>query len=228
MIRSAANLRRRAVGGFTLIEVMLALSLVVLLAWGMFSVMTGLSARRDRLVQLAARQEQTGTFFDLVERDLLCSVAAGSSGEAGVAGTASDLRISARGMSQDVGGRQTAGAGLYTASYRFDAAAGQVLLSRNDAGGAGSGEEVVIEGVRRIGLRYYNGSEWVTEYDSVQAGGLPALIEVSVWFGEASSSASAATSGSGAAMDGPAEGLPDRVRQIAVPDAGREAAEDEP
>lgn len=221
MIRGDAKSGRCGGRGFTLIEVMLALALVVLLAWGMFSVVTGLSARRDRLVQLAARQEQTGTFFDLVERDLLCSVAAGSSGEAGVAGTATDLRVSARGMSQDVSGRVAAGAGLYTASYRFDATTGQVLLSRGEVGGAGSGEEVVVEGVRRIGLRYYNGSEWMTEYDSVQAGGLPALIEVSVWFG-------AATSGSGAGAEAPVDGLPDRVRQMAVPDAGREAAEDEP
>src|SRR5699024_8856954 len=69
-------------------------------------------------------------------------------------------------------------------------------------GASGSGDSEVVSG-RFSGceFRYFDGREWVEQFDSQSAGRLPAAVEVSLWF------------------EGPSEGrTPDRRRVITVPD----------
>lgn len=108
------------------------------------------------------------------------------------------------------------------------------------------GDDTIIEGVGLVRFRYFDQGQWVTRFDSAQAGRLPAAIEVSVWFvsppdldtdtlDESEWSIPAEESGFGAALlsDEPtrvAAGAdanemltgrpanPDRVRVIAIPD----------
>lgn len=192
---------------FTLIEVLLALAIVLLLSWGIFALVSNLTDRRNRLLDLASHQEQTGAFFDLVERDLMCCVAAGRAGESGVHGTATELNLSARGVTLEATGFRMAKGDRYSAGYRFDGAGGRVLLARG--GGPADADEPVIENVRKAAFRYFDGRSWVAEFDSVGAGGLPAAIEISLWFGAPGADG----------IDPSTAGPPDRVRQIAIPDS---------
>lgn len=195
--------RRR---GFTLMEVLVALALVMLLSWSVFSVVTNVQTRRDRLVEFSARQSEAGSLFELLERDLMCALAADREGRAGVAGTSTGLRVVSRACELGPELRAVGERGdLVISEYKFDVGTGEVTLSRGEGAG-----EVVASGVRRFELRFFDGGEWRPDFDSVERDGLPVMVEVSLWFGAAD-----------AQMTDTAESLrPDRVRQITIPDGG--------
>lgn len=186
--------------GFTLLEVLVALSLLMLLSWGMFSVVSDLGERRDRLARMAARQSEGAALFELLESDLWCSVASAGGEESGVVGSAGELRVAFRGVlvADGAGGPRS---DLVRSRYRFDAAGGRVLLSRDDGP-----EEVLAAGIAKFELRYYDGRAWSSEYDSGARGGLPVSVEIAVWYGDG---------GAGAALEGR---QPDRIRQVLIPD----------
>lgn len=191
---------------FTLLEVMLALSLSLLLAWSIMAIVTNLSDRRDRVVRLASTQEQAGTLFDLLERDLLCCVAARPDGAAGLFGSSSSITITSRWAQVRPAGSPDGG--TPSSTYRFDAATGRILLRREPAG---EPEETAVEHVERFALRYYDGQTWHTDFNSAGSGRLPAAVEVALWFLPTSTQAAVEPSGA-------PERLPDRVRQIPIPD----------
>jgi len=190
--------------GFTLIEVLVALGLVLMLSWGMFAVVSDLGSRRDRLMEMSVRQSEAGTLFELLEGDLMCSIAADPEGRGGVAGSSNSLAVSTRGIPISDGPGPARG-DLVRSQYRFDAAAGAVMLSRD-----GGPPERVAMGIGRIELRYFDGESWQQEFDSAERDGLPVAVEVSIWFGAASE----------VLADSESSRLPpDRVRQIVIPDS---------
>lgn len=135
------------------------------------------------------------------------------------------------------GGEEGSGAGRSAARTLSDlvgmevvlvgeAGAGRVELTRwmIDAGGETSRATTVLaEGVRDLRLRYFDGRAWKETFDSVEAGGLPAAVEVSVWMGGSGGRGDGGTGAAATRADEAAEqgmGPPTRVRVIAVPDGG--------
>lgn len=203
MTRGVSRARR----GFTLIEVLIVLGLLVMLSGALFGFLWNLTASRDRLIAMG-RDEQAGSVvMERVENDLLCGIA-GSGGVAGIDGSATRLRVLSRGV-WSVSGLDAASGGAALADLQGTelSFSGATLSASRWAGASGSGEaEVVSDRIAGCRFRYFDGREWKENFDSKGMGRLPAAVEVSLWFGSG--------------MQGRA---PDRKRIVTVPD-GPQAA----
>lgn len=166
----------------TLLEVMLALALLVVLSAGVMGFFFQITARRDQLVRLASQQRDISLLFDRVESSLLAAVAVSPDGSAGIKGGATSLTITTRGVAPALG--EEAGlADACTTTFAFSESAAECSQTVTGAGGAsGSVSERVLRLVERMRFRYSDGKKWSSTFDSIEAGGLPVAVEVSVWF----------------------------------------------
>ncbi len=166
----------------TLLEVMLALGLLLVLSAGVMGFFFQITARRDQLVRLASQQRDISLLFDRVESSLFAAVAVSPDGSAGIKGDATSLTITTRGVVPALGEE----AGLVDAcatTFAFSERAAECSQSVTGTGGAsGSVSEPVLRLVERMRFRYADGKKWSSIFDSIEAGGLPVAIEVSVWF----------------------------------------------
>jgi prepilin-type N-terminal cleavage/methylation domain-containing protein len=173
--------------GFTLMEVLLALGLIGVLLGSVLGFLFQIGSQRDALAAAGARQQGATALLERMESDLLCVVASGVKGEAGVQGGSSQLTLLTRGtMLPGEPGKAAAMGDLQGTEYAFDPGAQAVRVRRWSAAGDGAGGgdlETMCEGVGLMRLRYYDGERWSASFDSGAAGGLPVAVEVAVWFG---------------------------------------------
>jgi prepilin-type N-terminal cleavage/methylation domain-containing protein len=221
--------RSRARAGFTLIEVLLAVMLILALTGGMFSYIWGLLASRDRLVTATDQQISTAALFEEVENDLSTTFAVDGAGAAGVEGTASSLIVRARGVGSLAGGGVSDFGDLQGCEVKFDATS-QGLSARR-LGRTADSFEVIASPVGRVRFRYFDGTEWKDSFNSAQAGSPPVAVEVALWF-DAVTAASADKGADKRAdkrteksvdkesleRDAVPDRAPDRVRVMIVPD----------
>jgi prepilin-type N-terminal cleavage/methylation domain-containing protein len=225
---------------FTLVEVLVAIVLAGMIVGGLVNFVFGLVERRDRAAAMMKGELGASALFARLESDLSMTFARSQSGESGMVGTSTQLRVLSRRSLPVVIG-VAGGDGIDRGiEIRFDASAG-AIVARGISSEAGD-FEVMIAGVERCAIRYFagGGRAWVSEIDTGQAGAdgggtLPAAVEVSVWFGRAGGSGGGSrgrgdNSGSdgdeGAGLNGADRGLvrgpdraPDRQRVFVVPDA---------
>lgn len=173
---------------FTLLEVILAISLGLMLAAAMGSFAWNLLDRRATLLGVGRDVHAASALLDRIEGDLLGAIAGDAKAGAGIQGTSTHLRILTRGVWLEVApGAGSAAAGdLQRSEYRFDPATARLTAARAPAGAApgrdGRGEpEVVSERVERLRLRYFDGREWLDSFDSLARGELPVAVEVAIW-----------------------------------------------
>jgi len=198
--------------GFTLLEVLLALGLLVLLAGGLFGFASNLIERRDALAIATSDRRAAGILIDRLESDVLSVLAGSATIGSGIRGEQTSLTLLSRGVGFD----EDAGLGdLQGTRIRFDAKSGTLSLERW-SGAGGSGEsEVLSDRVRRLRFRYFTGRSWAASFDSASSG-LPVAIEVAIWFAppsaprptRASAPFDQAASAQAASIRGDAEGLP--------------------
>lgn len=78
--------------------------------------------------------------------------------------------------------RKSAAGGLALVSYKVDAWQHALLVCEDLYGRRGKEEDrdwrVVLEDLQQIELRFFNGVDWQTEWDSNRAGGLPKAVRV--------------------------------------------------
>lgn len=202
--------------GIMLVEVLLGLALMLVLSAGLFGYVWGLLDKRDRLVEVAARQAAAAVIFEELENSLTATFAADASGRPGVKGGGTSVAVRCRGvMTRNAPGGEGDLGDLVGTEVRFESG----TLSARRFGRREGEFEVISAGVERLRLRYYNGSEWLEEFDSAAAGDLPVALEAAVWFGDAP----AAGGGPGEELDeelaaGELLRAPDRVRVMIVPD----------
>jgi prepilin-type N-terminal cleavage/methylation domain-containing protein len=170
---------------FTLMEVLLSLALIAVLLGSVLGFLFQIASQRDVLAAAGARQQGATALFERMESDLLCVVASGVSGEAGVQGDSSRLTVLTRGtMLPSLPGKAAAMGDLQGTEYAFDRVGETVRVRRWSAGeGEGGDSEVMCEGVGLLRLRYYDGERWSSSFNSSEKGGLPVAVEVAVWFG---------------------------------------------
>lgn len=165
--------------GMTLLEVMLALAILVVLSAGVGSFFFEISARRDQLVRMAAQQRDAALFIDRIEGALLSALAVGPDGTAGVKGDPTSLTVATRAV-QPSFDDDAALADACVLRFEFDEREG--CCRQTVETGGGSAGEPLLTWVERVRFRYSDGRHWSPSFDSLQAGGLPVAVEVSVWF----------------------------------------------
>ncbi len=168
-------MKRRA---FSLVEMMVAVLLVVMLAGAVYSFMWSVLDDRARLEKHAGREIGATRLFACIEDDLATCVARTDSGASGIKGDSGSIAIAKRSVRLDATGAEALGDATQS-EYRFEESAGQVLARRD-----GGGYEPILTGVSRVRFRFRQGSEWVEQFDSVAAGGVPSAVEIALWFGE--------------------------------------------
>lgn len=167
--------------GFTLLEVLVALAILILLTGGLYSFLDAMG-RRQRVLAMVVDDAQAGcTILDRVEADVLTTLAGGGSLGSGIVGTGTSVKILSRGVW--LGEATDPGGDLQGCEFVFDASSGRVR-ARRWSGATASGEmEPISEHVREWRVRYFDGRRWLESFDSGQAGFLPVAIEVAIWYG---------------------------------------------
>jgi len=219
---------RPSARAFTLLEVLLALSLLAGVAGAALGLLSNLTRRQEQIRAHSDRALGGGLLIDRLEQALGTSFAQDIGGEAGVRGDDHSIQVRHRGVvgpaEQMTGDRRSielhwSDDGVVTGSFTGD--------------GAGEANEPIAERVERFRLRYFHGARWRSSFDSVSAGELPSAIEVAIWFehlgeGNRSPTAEEIADEFGEGMAdlfdpqeeaSPPIRLPDRLRVIVVPDA---------
>ncbi len=203
--------------GFTLLEVMVSLSLIALLTGAVMSFLWTLSARQAALGRASAEAQAADTLFDRIEGDLLGGIAGDPRLGAGIDGTATRLRLLTRGVDLADGGVGD----LQEAVFAFSG--GTLSLSRRPIGPGAEDTAAtahpLADGLSRVRFRYFDGREWVSRFNSATLRRLPAAIEVELW----RAGRGPAPDSAGAAEAPSAWPEPDRSRVIVIPD-GPDAA----
>lgn len=179
-------------GGFTLIEILVAISLLAIVLTSVYGVFTSVSNARDRLDKDSAEYHRARVLFDRIggelrgayfhprNRDL---VFRGRS----VDNEALELELSTTAVSPLI----QAGSGIARVRYlltkdRENEDDGLVLLrseqalheSRRDVEEAGMMR--LIPGVEAMTIRFFSNGAWQTRWDGLNSG-LPELVEVALW-----------------------------------------------
>lgn len=199
----AGAVTRRA--GFTLIEVVLAIALMMALLTALFVFLRGSERTQESARAAATRQLEARALCDMIERDLFCCTAGNAADGPGVAGSATELRILARGVSPALASQGVddprSMADLERAVYAFDADAAELSVTRTlqqpgashvetrtrrQASNVSSertraSEAESLRHIARLEFRYFDGSAWQRQFDSLEANRLPLAVEISLW-----------------------------------------------
>jgi type II secretory pathway component PulJ len=218
---------------FTIVEVLLALSLIVVLAAAIGTFLWSLADRREAIATAVRHQRAGDVLLQRLEDDLLTAIA-GHDGGSGIKGSAMSLELLSRGVwltppTSDAGSASSI-ADLQRTVYSH---AGSVItIQRSPIGGATTESDVLCDDVARLQFRYFDGSEWLDTFDAAQRNSLPVAIEVAVWFGPVpdvsgradgrppseSPSLEQADREESAEADPQPWPAPDRLRVVVVPD----------
>lgn len=179
-------MRPRHARGFTLVEVLVAIGLLLALSGVLSGLLFGLMERRDRVAVEAARQGAVDVLFAEIDGALVGAFVEGPEG-VGIRGDERGLRILSRGV------RVSPGSGLSDVvgvEFEHDVSR-RMILARRVAPGSGAElpMEVAATDVARVRVRYLDGAAWKSSFDSGALGRLPAAVEISVWFEEGSGEA---------------------------------------
>jgi len=212
--------RRKNARGFTLLEALIAVGMLMLLLGALAMFVEDLSRTRQFTARTAAQTRSADALFGVLETALQTAVVDGGPLGAGVTGTDRSVRVlSSRTDAGSGSVRELARAAFAPLSAtQIDESSGNITIAR---GGASSVLPATVRGMR---VRYWTQGGWADSFDSLSAGSLPSAVEVAIWFGvpAAQSAAQAAVQSVAHSTEqsaGDEFGTPDRVRTIAVPDA---------
>lgn len=159
----------RRARAFTLLELLIAVALLFALSGAIFAFVRDLNTQRQAIGDRGRTTLRGAALFDHIERSLLTSVAE-HEGVAGIVGDAESITVTSR-SGGGVGG-------AVRATFSHEPGAAEIVAS-SDAWP----RSVLVEGVRRLRLRYLVGGQWRGRFDSMEQGGLPEAVEVALWFG---------------------------------------------
>ncbi len=160
---------------------MVVLGLVGMLAAGVLGFLWDLWGRRDVLLRNSRDAQAGSAVVERMETDILGGMAGDQAAGAGIAGTATTLKVLTRGVDVPLNGQGSTTGDLQASEYQFES--GVLQARRWNIGGAAPEMEVVCDHVEAVRLRYFDGKAWKGSFDSLSAGGLPVAVEVALWFG---------------------------------------------
>jgi prepilin-type N-terminal cleavage/methylation domain-containing protein len=190
--------RHRARHGFTLLEVLIAIALILALSGTMFGFLFDMFNSRHRAREYSARQRAASTLIDRVESDLATCIVGDAQSGPGVWGDSTHLHVLTRSVLTSAAQSNADDAenfsDLQQAEYRFLPGAQRLEAQRsavgvrNSAGPFSRGflplHDPAVT-LPRVRFRYFDGQQWGDRFDSVQSGSLPVAVEVAVWFSSA-------------------------------------------
>lgn len=165
--------------GFTVIEVIVAVALLLLLLGAVMSLMWSAQDQRSRVSTLSGATRDVLALFDQIESDLMTAVTADPREGSGITGDARSIRILfrsvwLRGSLDDRTPRDLQGA-----SYVFDADTRRVEGERWAVSGAHS-RATLCDRLSDVRIRYSDGSSWVDEFDAASSAKMPMAVEIRV------------------------------------------------
>lgn len=167
--------------GFTLLEMLISIALILALFSSMFGFLYGMLTTRARVLELTDQQRAAALLIDRLEADLLTCIAGDARHGAGVAGDEHSLRLLVR-SAWPVGDDDAAFGDLQRAEYRFDVNRHELSGSRGPAGQSRTDSHSFGARLYKVRFRYYDGSDWLSSFDSLQRDQLPLAVEVAIWF----------------------------------------------
>ena len=180
---------RAAIRGFTLLEVLISIALVLVLIGSMFAFFWDMLSTRRRALDYAARQLAAATLIQRVESDLMSCLVGDRVNGAGVQGDTTRIRIMSRGVAVHLAERgaddpEVLG-DLQQAEYRFNEELGLIEARRLPIGRAASVDTSLVTvggSVYKVRFRYHDSDMWRDSFDSLAQDRLPVAVEIAVWF----------------------------------------------
>lgn len=168
---------------FSLFEVLVAIALIMALLSTMFGVLWQVVNTRDRVSERAQQLEATTRLLDRLDRALMTCLVEGPNGEAGVSGDATSISVLAQGVVVDLDATDAWSRDRQRHVFTYDEASRQLSMSRTVLPSMQAAESASF-GVTfgKIRFRYHDGSDWRDSFDTLEAGRLPAAVEVAVWY----------------------------------------------
>ena len=163
--------------GFTLLEVLIALGMILALISVMMSVTTSIREGKERLYVSMSTEYGAMVAFELLESASDTCIAVDSYGQSGIVGDATELVISSSSIAiGEMGGGDGAVSPLFDLErIRFSLRDTDFMIG-NDV----SGQEILVPSVTAIRFMYFDGTDWQSSWDSGQDG-LPHAIELAMW-----------------------------------------------
>ena len=191
--RSSSD-RRRGAGsaGFSMIEVLVAVSIAAIVLTAIYGVFTGVSAAKIRLEADSEAYHRARIIFDRLGREIRGAVPIGGSDGKGVFRAGRDgsgrpfLELTTTAVAQQ--GEAATGIALirYSLAEDRERPQGKDVLLRSERSAlqsettvANTGLMRLAPGIEQLQLRFSNGSDWRDDWDAGQ-GGLPRLVELSL------------------------------------------------
>ena len=176
--RCPVNVQTRSASAFTLLEMLLALSMVVTLLFVMTRVFDDLVDARRRIEQDSSVVEGATSVLDLLARAADTVVATDGAGEAGVVGDATSLQITRSGVATSRLNRREGIVSPLFDKHALDFAFQDGGFAVRD--GDGGDWSRLVPDVFAIRFRYHDGNNWTDSWNS-GAAGLPVAIECAIW-----------------------------------------------
>ncbi len=190
---SCSEGRRSAVSaGFTLLEVLVAISIVAIVLTTIYGVFTGVSAAKIRLEADSEAYHRARVIFDRLGREIRGAVPAGGADGKGVFRAGRDsqgepfLELTTTAVAQPGEGNTGIALVYYGLAEDRERPQAKKVLRRSERSAlyrettaAGAGLMRLAPGIEQLQLRFYTGSDWRDDWDA-GTDGLPALVELSL------------------------------------------------
>lgn len=175
--------------GFTLLEVLIAIALILGLVGSMFAFMFDLLSSRIRALDYTAKQLAATTLIERVEADLMSCLVGDRTSGAGIKGDGNRLRILTRAVAASLAERgiddPAVFGDLQLVEYRFNEQRRLIEARRTPLGDSQTGDtsfSALGNPVYKVRFRYHDATAWRDSFDSLFADRLPLAVEIAVWF----------------------------------------------
>jgi type II secretory pathway component PulJ len=179
--------------GFTLLEALIAIALIMALVGAMFGFLFDMFAVRASVLAHFQQQQAAAVLIRQLDADLTTSLVGDTHNGPGLVGDSVHLRILTRGVMTKFAERGVdnpdAFGDLQVAEYRFDPATNRLEGRRYSAmrGGRSSNSpppepfEPAGGIVHKLRFRYHDGATWRPSFNTLDQGRLPAAVELAIW-----------------------------------------------
>jgi general secretion pathway protein J len=187
--REALELKRTA-AGFTLIEVLVALTVATIVLGAVYGIFAGISTAKEQLDREAEGFHQARVLFGRLSREIRSAYFIGNRQDTLFRGGLDDNRHFFLDLTTAITSPTLPlAAGISRVRYEMrndpDIAPTLLLLVRQEwallpGGEAGKMESRLTSGVHAFRLRFFDGNAWQEEWDTKISGRLPQMIELYV------------------------------------------------